>query len=116
MIIVAALAVVVILGAWDLGKRTSSQDRGTFLGLTTVMVGLCGVILASALKRLMLYERAFGFTLMRFAATVVIGWIAFVLLAVLVTSWRGARDRVVAAILTGAVAALLVANVVNPDR
>ena len=116
LIIVAALAVVVILGAWDLGKRTSSQERRTFLRLTTVMVGLCGVILASALKRLMLYERAFGFTLMRFAATVVIGWIAFVLLAVLVTSWRGARDRVVAAILTGAVAALLVANIVNPDR
>ena len=116
LIVVAGLAVLVILGAWDLGKRLNARDRRVFLGLTTVMVGLCGVILASALKRLMLYEGAFGFTLMRFAATVVIAWVAFVLLAVLAAAWRGARDRVVAAVLTGAVAALLVVNIVNPDR
>jgi hypothetical protein len=97
LIVVAALAVIVILSAWDLG-------------------GLCGVILASALKRLLLYERAFGFTLTRFAATVIIAWVAFVLLAVLAAAWRGARDRVIAAVLTGAVAALLVVNIVNPDR
>jgi uncharacterized protein DUF4153 len=116
LIAVAALALLVILGAWDLGRRVSARDRRVFLGLTTVMVGFCGVILASALKRLLLYERAFGFTLSRFAATVVIAWVAFVLLAVLAAAWRGARDRVVAAVLTGAVAALLITNVVNPDR
>jgi hypothetical protein len=116
LIVVAALAVLVILGAWDLGKRMSARHRRVFLGLTTLMVGLCGIILASALKRLLLYERAFGFTLTRFAATVIIAWVAFVLLAVLAAAWRGARDRVIAAVLVGAVAALLLSNIVNPDR
>ena len=116
LIVVAGLAVLVILGAWDLGRRTHARDRRIFLGLTTLMVGLCAIILASALKRLMLYEQAFGFTLTRFAATVIIVWVAFVLLVVLVAAWRGARDRVVATVLIGAVAAVLVSNLVNPDR
>src|SRR5438270_1170630 len=116
LIVVSALAILVILGAWDLGKRSTRRHARIFLGLTTLTVGLSAVILASALKRLMLYERAFGFTLTRFAATVAIALVAFVLIAVLWAVLAGARDRVVAAILTGAVASLFIVNIVNPDR
>jgi hypothetical protein len=116
LIVVAALAVLVVLGVWDLGKRSTVAESRWFVGLTTLMVGLCGVILASAWKRLGLYESAFGFTLARFAATIAIVSTGFVLLAVLGCLWFGARHRVVAVVLTGALAVVLGVNLLNPDR
>ena len=116
LIAVAGLAVAVILAAWDMGDRREQRHQRWFRGLVTLMVALTGVILASALMRLALYEQTFGFTVNRLAGYLTIGFIGFVLLALVVAIWAGARERVVASLLVGVLLTLIAANVINPER
>jgi hypothetical protein len=113
LIAVAVLTVGLVVAAWDVGERTSERR---FRVLTTGMIGLAFVILASAFMRLRLYERTFGFTIARFFAYVAIAWIAVVFVALLVCVWRGRREHFGSAALAAALVALLAINVVNPER
>jgi Zn-dependent protease with chaperone function len=110
------LTVLVILGAWDLGRRESAFEHRAFKLLVTGMVALDGVVLASALTRLALYEGRFGFTMKRFAGYVAIGGIGAVLVALVLMIWIERRDVLVASIMAVVAATLLVANVMNPER
>lgn len=116
LLAVALLTVVVILGGWDLGRRAGARQERAFRLLVTAMVALTAVILASALMRLALYEATFGFTLARLGGYVAICWIGAALLALLGAIWTGTRDRVIPAMLALGLVALLVVNVVNPER
>ena len=112
----AALTVILILAVWDAGRRDQRRHDLYLRGLVTVMVGLTGVVLASALTRLALYEGTFGFTINRFFGYVGIVSIGVVLLVLLAGIWTGQRRRVVACLLAVGVVALLAVNVLNPDR
>ena len=112
----AALTVLVILAAWDAGRRDNRRQEMLFRGLVTAMVALTGVVLASALTRLALYEGTFGFTINRFFGYVAIASIGAILLLLAATIWTGRRDRVVVGFVVIGVAALLAVNVLNPDR
>jgi hypothetical protein len=68
---VVALAGVLVLGAHEVIGRT----RG-FLLAALVMLGLTGVILASAAFRLGLYQGAYGWTELRFFVAASIAWLA----------------------------------------
>jgi hypothetical protein len=82
---VALLSLGLILGLGAFTRRAGRAQHAWFLGLSTVMVALVGVILASAYLRLQLYEQAYGFTRLRAYTHVAIIWmgIAFVLFLVL---------------------------------
>jgi hypothetical protein len=112
----AALTVVVILGTWDAGRRDDARHERWFRALVTTMVGLTGVVLASAVTRLALYEGTFGFTINRFFGYVAIISIGAVLLVLLGAIWTGRREHVVAGFLAVAFVALLAVNVMNPER
>jgi hypothetical protein len=112
----AALTVLVILAAWDAGRRDEYRHDRWFRGLVTGMVGLTGVVLASALTRLALYEGTFGFTINRFFGYVAIASIGAVLLLLLTAIWTARRDRVVTGLIVIGFAALLTVNVLNPER
>jgi hypothetical protein len=114
--VAAALTVVLILSLWDVGRRDDARQERWFRVLVTVMVGLTGVVLISAVKRLALYEGAFGFTTARFFGYVAIVSIGAVLLVLVSAIWVGRRERVVAGFLLVAFTALLVVNVINPER
>jgi hypothetical protein len=116
LIVVAALTALVILAGWDLGARTDRRSERAFRLLVTVMVGLTGVILASALLRLALYEGAFGFTMNRLAGYVTICWIGAVLVILAVTIWTGARDRLITLVVIAGLASAFAVNLVNPER
>lgn len=111
----AGLTVVVILGTWDAGRRDDARHERWFRVLVTTMVGLTGVVLASAVTRLALYEGTFGFTINRFFGYVAIISIGGVLLVLLGAIWTGRRERVVAGFLAVALMALLALNVINPE-
>jgi hypothetical protein len=113
---VAALTAVVILGSWDLTRRDGETHDRWFRGLVSALIALTGVILASALTRLALYEGAFGFTINRFFGYVGIAVIGGMLVVLLVAIMTGRRDRVVAGALAVGLAALLTVNVMSPDR
>ena len=77
-----SLGLIFALGHW--GRRTDRRQRWTFIGLSTALVLMLGVALASALIRLQLYENAFGFTRLRAYTHVFIFWLAALLIAFLV--------------------------------
>jgi hypothetical protein len=75
---VVALAGVLVLGAHEIIGRTRA-----FVIVALVMLGLTGVILASAAFRLGLYQGAYGWTELRFFVAASIAWLATcVLLAI----------------------------------
>jgi uncharacterized protein DUF4153 len=113
---VAALTVLVIMATWDWGRRDHRGHERTFRALVTAMVALSGVVLASALKRLALYEGTFGFTINRFFGYVAIATIGAVLLVLTAAIWTRHRERLIAGFLAVGFVALVAVNVLNPDR
>jgi hypothetical protein len=112
----AALTVLVILAAWDAGRRDHPGHERWFRGSVSTMVGLTAIVLVSAIKRLALYEGTFGFTINRFFGYIAILSIGGVLLVLLAAIWTRRRERVVAGFILVGFAALLAVNVINPDR
>lgn len=112
----AALTILVILATWDAGRRDHPGHERWFRGLVTAMVGLTGVVLASAVTRLALYEGTFGFTIDRFFGYVAIIAIGAILLVLLGAIWWSRRANVVAGFLAVAFLALLTVDVMNPER
>ena len=107
-----SLGLIFALGHW--GRRIDKRQRWVFIGLSTSLVLILGVALASALLRLQLYEDAFGFTRLRTYTHVFIFCLAILLVAFLVLLYFR-RLRTFALIATiaglGFVATLSIVNV-----
>jgi hypothetical protein len=76
------LGLILALGSW--GRREEPRQRIWFNALSGLMVALVSVILASALMRLLLYEKAYGFTRLRTYTHAAILWMGVTFLAFLV--------------------------------
>jgi hypothetical protein len=68
-----------------LTKRETRRSVITFESLAGLLIALTGVILFSAFQRLLLYERAYGFTELRFFTHVFMGWMGVLLIVFLVS-------------------------------
>jgi hypothetical protein len=62
MLAAATLTGALIAGAWIGGRPQAGRRRVWFVVLSTLLVALAMVLLASAFHRLVLYETAFGYT------------------------------------------------------
>jgi hypothetical protein len=110
LVVVAVLAIGLVV-AIDRAVRRRSR---AVLGASIVLVGLTGVVLASAFLRLRLYQQAYGWTELRFYVLTTIAFLAFALLA---TAALLARDRVAwlgHALVMGGVATVLALQVIGP--
>ena len=83
------LTLAVIAGARRWARVGAAGTTWLLRALLAALCVLCLVVLASALKRLGLYEEAFGFTRLRLLADANILWLG----AVLVARAGGGRDR-----------------------
>lgn len=113
--IATALTLLVIWAAGRKAARDTASDR---LWLRLALGVLCVetlVVVASALRRMQVYQEAYGFTRLRLMVDVFEGWLGLLVLAVLV-SGVALRSRWLPrfALLSGAVALLGLA-VANPD-
>lgn len=112
---VSALTAVMVWVAMLWLRPLTGHRRAMFRFVCTFMVALTGVILASALKRLGLYESAYGYTRMRLLSHVFTFWVAGVLMIVLAQVYIGRLEL----LPTGAVALGFVVlfgfNLLNPD-
>jgi len=115
LIAAAGLTLAVIAAARRWARTAGRRDERLLRGLLAALCVLSLVVLASALKRLGLYEQAFGFTRLRLLADAHILWLGAVLvlaLAAVVTGAAGWLPRAVVALsATGALAFALS----NPD-
>ncbi len=116
------LAVAAITLATLTGLRTGSdlarpRDGRRFVVLAGVAVALTLLIVCVALRRLHLYEQAFGLTMLRLYSTVFALWIAgvFVLLGVSLAGVGRRRPWLLSAATSLGLAGLLALNALNPE-
>ena len=115
LLAVGALTLAVIAAAVRWARREGSRDMLLLRLLLGVLSVLTLVILASALRRLNLYEDAYGLTQLRFSVHATILWMAgiFVLLLVAGATMRTSWLPRVAVLFTAT--GILVFTLVNPD-
>jgi hypothetical protein len=114
LLLVVILSISLILGLNWLTRRESKRQIKLFNALSTLLIGLVLVMLASAFRRMMLYEAQFGYTEMRLLVYVFMLWLSPLLLWFVVTLWRR-PDRFAAGALVAALGFLVTLNLLNPD-
>jgi len=107
------MALILVLANWT--KIESKRQRWTLAGLSGVLVGLVGAILASALVRLLLYENAYGFTRLRTYTHVAILWMGVLFATFLALLLAGQLRRLPLAAVVGALGFAITLNVINVD-
>lgn len=106
------LGLVMALARWT--RRESPVAQGVFRVATSLMVALTLVILASAVKRMALYEDAFGYTRLRVFTHVFMYALGAVLAWRAVTLWWRPERFAIGAFVT-ALGAVLAVNAIDPD-
>jgi Domain of unknown function (DUF4153) len=83
--------------------------------LAACLIALVGVVMASALERLWLYQQQFGLTELRIYATGIVLWLAVVFVWLAATVLRGRRHLFASGAVVAGFAATLCLNMLNPD-
>ncbi|MDQ3954712.1 MAG: DUF4173 domain-containing protein [Actinomycetota bacterium] len=115
LVAVALLTLAVVVGAVRWSKVDSDSERNLLRFLLGLLCVLTLVVLASALKRLSLYEEVFGLTRLRISVHATILWLAGIFLMVIAAgvSWRTSWVPRAAMYFTGC--GLLAFSLANPD-
>ena len=114
LLTVSVLTLGLILGLHRLVRCETGWQRRTFNGLSSLMVGLVLVILASAFQRLLLYEAAYGYTQLRLYPHVFMIWLAVTFVWFVVTLWLW-PDRFAIGAFVAVLGFVLTLNAINPD-
>lgn len=111
LIVAAALTLAVVAAAarW-------ARDEPLLRGLLGALCALTLVVLASALKRLDLYEEAFGYTRARLVAHAIVLWLGGVLVLTLLAGATRRTARLPRGVLALSSAALFAFALSDPDR
>ncbi|MBW3563034.1 MAG: DUF4173 domain-containing protein [Actinobacteria bacterium] len=115
LLVVAGLTLAVIAGAVRWSRRREDRDRRLLQVLLGILCLLTLVVLASALRRLGLYEQAFGFTRARMLAHATLLWFAvlFVIVMAAGARWDASWLPRATVVVTGI--ALLTFALLRPD-
>lgn len=114
LVVVSVLTLVLVLALTRWTRRESPAAQTAFRAGTSLMVGLTLVILASAMKRLSLYEDAFGYTLLRLYTHVFMVALGAALAWRAVTLWWQ-QERFAVGAFTTALCAVIALNLLNPE-
>ena len=114
LVVVAVLVLPLVLAVDAVLRGTPRQVR-LVRSLAAALIVLVGVVMASALERLWLYQQEFGVTELRLYATGVVLWLAVVFVWLAVTVLRGRRHLFATGAVVLGFAATLVLNVIDPD-
>lgn len=112
---VAGLSLPLLLLAEWLVDKDDRRGVRTFRLLAVVMLGLLGVIVASALFRMRLYVAAYGLTELRLYVTAFMPWLTVVFGWFAATVLRGRRTHFAAGAIGAGLAFVLILNVLDPD-
>ncbi|MDT4953401.1 MAG: hypothetical protein QOJ02_1539 [Acidobacteriota bacterium] len=115
LVTVAALVLPILLGAhWLLRKDNAAHER-IFRLLAATQVALLFVIMASAVRRMLLYQSEYGLTELRLYTTAFMGWLALVFVWFIATVLRGRREQFAYGALVVGFLIVATLHVINPD-
>jgi hypothetical protein len=115
LVTVAALVLPVLLGAhWLLRKDNPAHER-VFRLLAATQVALLFVIMASAVRRMLLYQSEYGLTELRLYTTAFMVWLALVFVWFIATVLRGRREQFACGALVAGFLIVATLHVINPD-
>jgi Domain of unknown function (DUF4173) len=115
LVTVAALVLPLLLGLhWLLRKNNPAHER-IFRLLAGAQVFLLFVIMASAVRRMLLYQSVYGLTELRFYTTAFMLWLALVFIWFVATALRGRREQFACGSLVAGLLIIATLHVVNPD-
>lgn len=112
---VAALVLVLLLAMHWLLKKDETRNERVFKILAGIQIVLVFVMIASALQRMKLYQKAYGLTELRVYTTAFMIWLAVIFLLFIVTVLRGKRERFAFGLVLTGFLAIIALNVINPD-
>lgn len=115
LVLIAGLVLGVIASTVRFGDARAERDRMWMRWLLGVLCVLTLVVLVSALRRLGLYEEAYGFTNLRFFVHVTIFWLAALFLVVMIAGARWTGGWLPRTVVGVTAAGLMVVNVINPE-
>jgi hypothetical protein len=114
LVTVSLLTLGLIIVLNFISRRETTTHVRTFNTLSSIMVALALVLLASAFWRMMLYESAYGYTHLRLYVHIFEVWLGLAFLWFLVTLWLKPRRFAIGAFVA-AVGFLATLNLINPD-
>lgn len=112
--VAAIVLVLLLLGDWILDRRTPDADR-RFRTAGWMLVALLGVLMASALQRMVLYVSYYGLSDTRLYATAGMAWVGVALGWFGLTILRGRRARFGVGLLVISAGWIATLNVINPE-
>ncbi|MDB4951302.1 MAG: hypothetical protein JWM27_3951, partial [Gemmatimonadetes bacterium] len=115
LVTVAGLVLPMLLVLHWMLRADSGGSERLFRVLAGVQVALLYVIMASAMRRMWLYQQAYGLTEMRVYTTAFMAWLAAVFAWFALTVLRGLRDRFAFGALTAGLLAAAALHVADPD-
>lgn len=117
LLCVATLTIGLLLGVRALVDREDAEGRRRVRSLGLVVVALTLVIVVVAVRRLGLYQEAFGLTMLRLYSTLFALWVGLVVIALGATlaGIGGRRSWLPGAAAVSGLALLFALNVVNPE-
>ncbi len=116
LLAVTVLALGVVLLASRYAPAPTRSDRSWKRSLLAALAGLTLVIVASALRRMWLYQEAYGFTTLRLLVLACELWLGVCFVLVLVAVLRLRARPVVREMAAAGVVALLALAVLDPER
>jgi hypothetical protein len=115
LVTVALLVLPILLSLHWLLAPGQPQVEKLFRVLAGAQVLLLFVIMASAVKRMMLYQGEYGMTELRLYTTAFMGWLAVVFIWFSLTVLRGYRRRFVSGAVIAAFVFIVGLHFLNPD-
>ncbi len=116
LLAVAAIVIVTVLALRATADVTTTAQRRAFTALALGVVVLTLAVCVSAFQRLVLYENAFGMTMLRLFVQTAIVWMSVVLVMLgIAVVLRRRRAWVVPASVLASLVLLVALNVFNPE-
>jgi hypothetical protein len=109
---VLTLGLILVLQQWV--RCQMAWQTVTFKGLSSLLIALVLVILASAFQRLLLYEMAYGYTELRLYSHIFMVWLAATFGWFLLTLWLR-PERFAVGAFAAALGFIVTLNLINPD-
>jgi hypothetical protein len=115
LVAVGLLSLGLIMASAAVTRRETDRQTTLFNGCSAVLVAMVVVILVSAMKRLLLYEQAYGFTRLRTYTHVAILWMAVVFVAFLFLLIGGRLQRFAPVCAAATIGFAVTLNLLNVD-